>query len=104
MAKRATLQDRISGSLDDPRLILDRHFLDDLTYWIEERPKTALIIMKLIESIRRDPFTGAGSPERLKHFGDDVNAWSRHITQEHRLVYVVEEDGSIYFVQCRYHY
>ena len=49
----------------------------------------------------RDPFQGIGKPEPLKFLGAGV--WSRRITQEHRLVYVVSHDR-IDFVQCRYHY
>ena len=49
----------------------------------------------------RNPFQGMGKPEPLKFLGPGV--WSRRITQEHRLVYVVGR-GRIDFVQCRYHY
>jgi toxin YoeB len=49
----------------------------------------------------RDPFSGIGKPEPLKHLGGGV--WSRRITQEHRLVYLVREER-IDFVMCRYHY
>jgi toxin YoeB len=55
----------------------------------------------LIEAIMRDPFQGIGKPEPLKFLGPGV--WSRRITQEHRLVYVVEHE-KINFVQARYHY
>ena len=60
-----------------------------------------LRIFKLIEAIMRDPFQGIGKPEPLKFLGPGV--WSRRITQEHRLVYVVVQDR-IDFVQTRYHY
>ena len=49
----------------------------------------------------RDPFQGIGKPESLKFLGSGV--WSRRITQEHRLVYVVGQNR-IDFMQCRYHY
>jgi len=49
----------------------------------------------------RDPFTGVGKPERLKHLGPDV--WSRRLTGEHRIVYLVRDDR-IDFLQARYHY
>ena len=49
----------------------------------------------------REPFTGIGKPEPLKYLGAGV--WSRRITQEHRLVYVVTDDR-IDFAQARYHY
>ena len=47
----------------------------------------------------RDPFNGIGKPEPLKH----LRAWSRRLTGEHRVVYVVHDD-TIEFTQARYHY
>lgn len=49
----------------------------------------------------KDPFTGIGKPEKLKYLGSDV--WSRRLTEEHRIVYVVSKDR-IEFLQARYHY
>ena len=54
-----------------------------------------------IESIMRDPFTGIGKPEPLKYL--DSDAWSRRLTQEHRIVYLISDDR-IDFLQARYHY
>ncbi len=83
------------------QLIFDRDFLDDLTHWVNTDRKTALRILELVESIRRDPFTGIGKPEPLRHLGTGI--WSRRITQEHRLVYQIKDDR-ILFAQARYHY
>lgn len=74
---------------------------EDLRYWVETDRRTALRIFKLIEAVMRDPFQGIGKPEPLKFLGSGV--WSRRITQEHRLVYVVGQNR-IDFVQGRYHY
>jgi toxin YoeB len=63
--------------------------------------KVALKILELVEAIRRDPFKGIGKPEPLRHLGASV--WSRRITQEHRLVYIVKKDRLL-FAQARYHY
>lgn len=49
----------------------------------------------------RDPFGGVGKPEPLKHVL--AGAWSRRVTQEHRLVYMVQQER-VDFLQCRYHY
>lgn len=49
----------------------------------------------------RDPFQGVGKPEPLKFLGGGV--WSRRLTQEHRVVYLVEHDV-ISFLKARYHY
>jgi toxin YoeB len=74
---------------------------EDLRYWVETGRRTALRIFGLIEAVMRDPFQGIGKPEPLKFLGSGV--WSRRITQEHRLVYVVGQNR-IDFVQGRYHY
>ena len=55
----------------------------------------------LIAAIMRDPFAGIGKPEPLKFILS--GAWSRRLTQEHRIVYAVG-DVRIDFLQCRYHY
>ncbi|MEH2296335.1 Txe/YoeB family addiction module toxin [Nostoc sp.] len=83
------------------KLVFDRRFLEDLTYWVETNRKTALRILSLVEEIRRNPFEGTGNPERLRH--QDVNVWSRRITQTDRIVYVVSDDR-VEFIQARYHY
>ena len=81
--------------------VFQPEFRDDLRYWVETNRRTALRIFKLIEAVMRDPFQGIGKPEPLKFLGSGV--WSRRITQEHRLVYVVKQN-KIDFVQGRYHY
>lgn len=58
-------------------------------------------INRLIEDTRQTPFTGLGKPEPLKH--ELSGYWSRRITDEHRLVYKID-DGRIVIAQCRYHY
>ncbi len=55
----------------------------------------------LIKDIQREPFTGLGKPEQLKHQFNGF--WSRRITDEHRLIYTFSNDELI-IVQCRYHY
>jgi toxin YoeB len=82
-------------------LAFDTAFVEDLTYWVTTDRKTALRILRLVQEAARDPATGIGKPEPLKHLGPDV--WSRRITQEHRLVYRVSADR-IDFLQARYHY
>jgi toxin YoeB len=72
-----------------------------MEFWIKTDRKTALRILRIVDEILRDPFTGIGKPEPLKDFGSD--AWSRRITQEHRLVYLVGDDR-IDFLQARHHY
>jgi toxin YoeB len=81
--------------------VFQAEFRDDLRFWVETDRKTALRTLKLVEAVLRDPFQGIGKPEPLRHLG--VNIWSRRITQEHRLVYLVR-DQRIDFLMCRYHY
>ena len=81
--------------------VFQTEFIEDLRYWVEIDRKTALKVFKLIEEVLRDPFKGMGKPEPLKYLATGV--WSRRITQEHRLVYLVREER-IDFLQCRYHY
>jgi toxin YoeB len=81
--------------------VFQPEFRDDLRYWVETDRKAALRALDLIEAVMRDPFTGIGKPEPLKYFA--AGAWSRRLTQEHRLVYVVSNDR-IDFLQARYHY
>ena len=76
-------------------------FREDLRYWIRNDRKMALKALDLVEAITRDPFHGIGKPEPLKH--EMAGVWSRRLTQEHRLVYLVRETR-IDFLQARYHY
>jgi toxin YoeB len=76
-------------------------FREDLRYWVDADRETALRVLDLVEAVLRDPFTGIGKPEPLRHVL--AGAWSRRLTQEHRVVHVVREDR-IDFLQARYHY
>jgi len=76
-------------------------FIEDLRYWVETDRKMALRVLRIVEGILRDPFKGMGKPEPLKYLAE--GAWSRRLTQEHRIVYLVSEDR-IDFLQARYHY
>jgi toxin YoeB len=67
----------------------------------ERRQESCFEDPRLVEAILHDPFTGIGKPEPLKYAL--AGAWSRRITQEHRLVYRVTEKR-IDFLQARYHY
>jgi len=76
-------------------------FREDLGYWVKTDRKIALHILELIECIMRNPTQGIGKPEPLRFLISGT--WSRRITQEHRIVYVISDD-KIDFIQCRYHY
>lgn len=81
--------------------IIATKFREDLRFWAETDRRTLVKILDLMEAVERDPFKGIGKPEPLKHAGTGI--WSRRITQEHRLTYVVSNDR-IEFLQARFHY
>ena len=76
-------------------------FRDDLRHWVETERKIALRAFALVEAIMRDPFRGIGKPEPLKYLAPGM--WSRRLTQEHRIVYLVT-DERVDFLQALYHY
>ncbi|HKT27719.1 Txe/YoeB family addiction module toxin [Dyella sp.] len=90
------------------------HAWEDYLYWQSNDPKKVDVITRLIEIIRREPWTGLGKPEPLK--GSYKGWWSRRIDQEHRLVYRLfdmprppgkdtrESITVIQISQCRFHY
>jgi len=81
--------------------VFQPEFRDDLRYWVKTNRKVALRVFELIEATIKNPFEGIGKPEPLKFTLS--GAWSRRLTQEHRIVYLVGSDR-IDFLQCRYHY
>lgn len=88
------------------RLSFDSHGWEDYTSWLAEDRKILAKINRLINDALRDPQSGIGKPEPLKH--EYQGAWSRRITQEHRLVYVVETyrhgEENLVILMCRGHY
>jgi len=73
----------------------------DYLYWQETDKQILKRINLLIKDIERNPFSGIGKPEPLKH--QFAGFWSRRINDEHRLVYSIVENELI-IIQCRYHY
>lgn len=94
-AARSTLSKKERAAVFHPE------FIEDLRYWVETDRKLAIRAFDLIEAILREPYTGIGKPEPLKYLSP--GAWSRRLTQEHRIVYLVREN-QIDFLQARYHY
>ena len=76
-------------------------FREDLNYWVKADRSITMKTFDLIEAMIRDPFNGIGKLETLKYV--DSGRWSRRLTQEHRIVYLVR-DPKIDFLQVRYHY
>ena len=74
---------------------------EDYQHWVSTDKAMVKRINKLIAEVRRTPFKGIGKPEALKH--QLSGYWSRRITEEHRLVYAVEEN-QIVVIAARHHY
>lgn len=83
------------------RLVFTPHGWEDYVHWQTADRAILQRINRLIEDVVRDPFTGIGKPEPLKHVL--AGAWSRRIDSEHRLVYLIDTDD-IVILQVRYHY
>lgn len=83
------------------RLIFSAQAWEDYLYWQSTDRKILLRINKLIKEVARQPFTGTGKPEALRHAL--AGYWSRRITDEHRFVYKVSDDALL-IAQLRYHY
>jgi len=98
LAKRVERSSRRRG---ERVAIFHPEFRQDLRSWVETNRRAALRTLDLVEAVMRDPFRGIGKPEPLKYVL--AGAWSRRITEEHRLVYAVSADR-VDFLQARYHY
>lgn len=83
------------------RLIFSDKAWEDYLYWQQTDKQILKKINSLIRDIQREPYDGIGKPEPLKH--ELSGFWSRRITDEHRLVYEVYNNG-ISIASCRFHY
>ena len=83
------------------KLVWDENAWEDYLWWQTQDRKVLKRINKLIKDIDRNGNEGIGKPEPLKH--GFRGYWSRRITDEHRLVYKIDEN-EIRLAACRYHY
>lgn len=83
------------------RLVFTPHGWQDYQHWVQTDRATLKRLNRLIEDALRDPYAGIGKPEQLRHAL--AGSWSRRITEEHRLVYLVDGDDLV-VLQTRYHY
>ena len=83
------------------RILFSEQAWEDYQYWLLTDRKILQRINLLIRDTCRDPFRGIGKPEPLRHVLKGY--WSRRITDEHRMVYRVEE-SVLMLAQLRYHY
>ena len=82
-------------------LVWQNNAWEDYCYWQKQDKKILERVNELIKDCLRSPFKGIGKPEPLK--GNYAGCWSRRITQEHRLIYKINE-RRLHILQCRYHY
>jgi toxin YoeB len=64
----------------------------DFTEMASREPKLFERLVRLINETARNPFSGIGKPEPLRH--QLKGWWSRRINDEHRLVYRVSDEPS----------
>ena len=83
------------------RLVSTPYGWNDYQHWVQTDRATLKRINRLIDDVLRDRFTGIGKPEQLRHVL--AGSWSRRITEEHRLVYLVDGEDVV-ILQARYHY
>ena len=73
---------------------------EDYLHWQTDDRALLRRVNRLIDDIcSGDPHDGIGKPEPLKY----LDAWSRRINDEHRLVYRIV-DADLHILQARYHY
>ncbi|EFJ2733001.1 Txe/YoeB family addiction module toxin [Escherichia coli] len=75
---------------------------DDINFWRESDPKKFERIRQLLHSLKSDPLSGIGKPERLRHHKTPA-LYSRRIDHCHRLVYSLK-DNEVIIYAARYHY
>ena len=83
------------------KLIFADEAWEDYLCWQKQDKRMVKRINKLILETQREPFSGIGKPEALKHALSGF--WSRRITDEHRIVYRVE-GNDLLIAQLRFHY
>ncbi len=83
------------------RLVFTPHGWDDYRHWQSTDKTTLKRVNRLLDATLRDPLSGIGKPEALRHIL--AGCWSRRIDDEHRLVYLVNGEDLV-VLQARYHY
>jgi len=83
------------------KYIFEDESWEDYLYWQNTDKKILKKINDLLKDISRNPNTGIGKPEPLKH--KYTGYWSRRIDLEHRLIYKVV-GNEIWIAKCRFHY
>jgi toxin YoeB len=83
------------------KIVFHRDAFEDFAGWATTDKNIHRRIVALVLDVLRQPFTGLGKPEPLRH--ELQGYWSRRIDDEHRLVYKVDQE-SVTIIACRNHY
>jgi toxin YoeB len=83
------------------RLVFTPNGWEDYRYWQQTDRAILKRLNRLLDETLGEPFGGIGKPEQLRHAL--AGAWSRRITEEHRLVYLVDGNDLV-VLQARLHY
>lgn len=82
-------------------IVFSQTALNQLTSFKTGNQKLVFKVLELIEDIQKNPWSGIGKPDPLKH--ELSGYWSRRINDEHRLIYKVTSDEIVIF-SCSGHY
>lgn len=82
------------------RLIFADEAWEDYGYWQTHDAPMFDRINRLLRAIQREPYSGVGKPEALKHALSGF--WSRRTSHDQRVVYRVEGD-TVLVAQLRVH-
>jgi toxin YoeB len=74
---------------------------EDYLYWQKNDKRMLKKVNELLKDIDRNQYDGIGKPEPLKY--PLSGFWSRRVSEEHRLIYRIQDD-EIHIAQIRYHY
>lgn len=83
------------------KIVFEKGAFEDFTNWATEDKRIFHRIVALIMDVVREPFSGIGKPEPLRH--QLQGYWSRRIDDEHRLVYK-KSGETVIIISCRFHY
>jgi toxin YoeB len=82
-------------------LVFSPQAWEDCQHWVQTDRKLVKRINELIKDAARNPYSGIGKPEPLRHALSGF--WSRRISDEHRMVYRVA-GNNLELAQLRFHY
>ncbi len=85
------------------KVIILKKAENDLKWFRQHNRPCYVKCFDLIRETMQDPRYGTGKPERLKYFDREV--WSRRVSHEHRLIYVIySNEELVEIVSCKSHY